>query len=156
MKTRILILLALAFLASGCHRKNEDGTAMSPTGTLPGQGATVIKSYSGTVSTLTGCFQNCKQTIATNANVIDFPTDDVNVYLCRNADCSGVLPTTSCAQVWNQPATPCVTTIPNPDIVLGKNDVVLVNAFETSCIDAGCATKIPGYSSYFIQTTVTR
>ncbi len=158
MKLQIVLLLTLALAAVGCQKKNEDGSAMSPTGTLPGQGSTVSKVYSGSVAVLDSsvCLQDCKQTVTVNANVIDYPSDAVSVYLCRNADCSVSIPSVSCASVATNPTAACFTTTPNPDIVYGKNTVVLVNAFKSYCVDSGCTIKVPGYSSYTIQTTVTR
>ncbi len=158
MIKRLAVLLALGFLAAGC-RKHEDGSTVSPGGTLPGSGSTVSKTYSGPVAVLdtSTCNQSCKQTIPVNADVVNFPSDSVNVYLCRNVDCAtSPIPQTSCATVWDKPAAPCATQMPSPDIVLGKNSVVIVNAFKSYCLDQSCTTSVPGYSSYLIQTVVSR
>lgn len=152
---RRLALVALALLAVGCQ-KNENGTPKIG-GTLPGQGMTTSKTYSGTIATLTGCYQSCFQDIPVNADVIDYPSDRVSPYLCRNADCvNGPLPAQTCAQVGLNGTTPCYTGPSNVSIVLGKDVVRFVNAFETSCIDQACTQHIPGYSTYLIQTTITR
>ncbi len=158
MIKRIAVLITVGILSIGC-RKHEDGSTVSPGGLLPGSGSTNMMTYSGAVSVLDSstCLQTCKQTIATNANVLDFPSDSVNVYLCRNADCSVGIPAKKCSEIAVANTTAaCVTTIPSPEIVLGKNVVQLVNAYKTSCVDQACTSSIPGYSSYLIQTIVSR
>ena len=152
-----IFFLTVALALCACQRKHDDGSSKSVGGTLPGLPSTVITSYTGAVVPLSGCLQDCYQTIATNANVLEYPGDAVEVYVCRNAVCSiNALPALQCSQVPSDPVAPCYTTTPSTNIVYGRNLVRLVNAFKSSCVDLACTVQIPGYSSYAIQTTVTR
>lgn len=158
MKTIIIcVLIALMWTAIGC-RKHDDGTPVGVGGTLPGSGSTVITKYGGAVSAAWPCGgQTCRQTVQTNADVIDYPMDRIDVYLCRNADCvSGSVPSIDCATIPFDPTTPCFTGSGRVGIVYGKNVVQFINANEPYWADQAHTIQIPGYSTYFIQTTVTR
>lgn len=153
---RLIVVLAAALLATGCEKKDKQYPPMG--GVMPGTGMNVTKTYSGAVQSLTGCLQRCYQDIAVNADVIDFPADRVNVYLCRNADCqAGPLPAVQCAQVVPlNGTTACYTATPSVSIVFGNGLVRLVDAYRSSCIDQQCTQSIPGYSTYVIQTSIVR
>lgn len=130
-------------LVTGCHRKNDDGTPVGAGGAMPGMGVTTMKTYGGVIAARApGFVGNVRQTVTVNADVIDFPSDQVVVRLCKNADCSqGSIPAVLCSTVWNQPAIPCYTS-DSIIISLGKGTVLFVNAQD--------------YATYFIHTTITR
>ncbi len=141
---RLGVVIALVFLVCGC-RKHDDGSPAAAGGTMPGMGVTTMTHYSGTVAAVSPCGSSvCRQTVSVNADVIDYPNDSVNVYLCKNADCRVSVPATNCASVWNQPPTPCFTPVPSVSIVFAKNIVQFINADQA------------GYSTYAIDTQVTR
>lgn len=146
-----VLLLALA---TGCSHKENPPVG----GTFPGQGMTTTHTYTGAVTPVAGCVgQTCRQSVTVNADVIDYPSDSVLVYLCRNADCAnGPVPAVQCSQVWNVTTAPCYTSTPASYIVFGKNVVQFINAFQSYCLDASCTQSVPGYSTYLIQTTITR
>ena len=142
------VLILIALLASGCSKHHEDGTPRQ-VGMMPLTGVTSVTKYGGSIVAQVGCTQTCKQTVFTNADVAAYPYDRIDVYLCRNTDCSsGVIPTTTCAEVWNDPTAVCYTTTPSTQIVFKSDIVQFVNTAPTQ--------SSLGYNSYFIQTTVTR
>jgi hypothetical protein len=157
---RTIIVLTLFVLAAGCRHKDDKGNPS--TSTLPGAGSTVITQYSGAVAVLDtrACLQDCFQNIPVNADVLDYPADALQVYLCRNAVCDlQSLPAKTCTELGatlSAMTTPCYTSSPSTAIVYGNHVVRLVNAFESWCIDQNCTEVVPGYSSYAIQTTITR
>lgn len=171
MTTKYLVaVLALAILTTGC-KKNEDGSSAGAGGSLPGIGSTSVHTYKGAVSSTWPCSEpNCYQTVSVAANVLDYPHDGVQVYLCRNVNCAvAPVPTTRCSEVPTNTTAACYTSIPSSQILLGRNTVQFVNANQTSCVNGpiadpitgaflGCVGGIvmPGYSSYYIDTTVTR
>jgi hypothetical protein len=150
-------VLSLLVLVAGCHRKNDDGSPANAGATLPGMPGASVTHYSGAIQTLTGCGQTCTQTVNVNADVIDHPTDVVDVYLCKNATCSiGNIPAQVCS--WGQAASqPCYTTMPFVDITLGHGTVGFVQAFEIAYADAAHLIVLStGYNSYAISTTILR
>jgi hypothetical protein len=156
-KTGKIATLILLLGLCACSKKEDGTTPVS--GTLPGRGPTTTMTYTGVINQMdtTSCFQQCRQSVSTNANVIDYPTDDVTVYLCRNTDCvNGPVPSVQCATLALGSPTPCYTGIPYPIIVLGKNVVVFINAFEKSYVDAARTIPINGFSSYVITTAISR
>jgi hypothetical protein len=148
----LIVLLGLC----AC-RKKEDGPPATG-GTLPGTGNTIVTHYSGAVAAVWPCgSQTCRQTVSINANVIDYPMDRIDVYLCRNADCvNGPIPSIDCASIPFDPVTPCFTGNGRVEIVYGKNVVQFINANEPYWADQAHTIQIPGYSTYYIQTAISR
>lgn len=158
MLKKLLPVIVCALMLGACQKKHEDGTP-AQVGSMPGAGVTSISKYGGAISASSAsCFQTCVQTVNVNANVIDYPSDREDIYLCRNFDCStGTLPSVDCATVWNQPAAACYMTTPSVQITSGRGTVSFVNATDKAWADAQHTVLLaPGYSSYFIETTVTR
>jgi len=136
------LLSVIVLMTVGCRRKDEAGNpVVSP---MPGGGSTTMMTYAGAVTPTPGCVDRCYQMITTNADVVHFPSDSVEVYLCKNATCAvNALPALKCSQT-NDPAAACYTPEPSVDIVLGIDVVRLVDASND------------GYGTYAIETTVTR
>jgi hypothetical protein len=131
---KLVALVFLGILATGCEKKKnpQDVAAM------PGGGTTVITKYAGTIT-------SDKQDVATNADVIGHPTDGIEAYVCRGTPCSvDALPAKTCAQIYPDLTSPCYTTTPSPYFAWGVNIVRLLYGVQV------------GYTSYAIQTTVTR
>jgi len=150
---KLSVVFVATLLCIGCHRKNEDGT--TATSLIPGQGATVVKTVSGSIDALTGCGSTCIQNVSVVYDKDNFPGDTIAVNLCRNAVCADSLPSAQCAQVTG--LTPCYTSIPNRNIYVGNNTVGFINAFEASYSDGAHTIVLsPGYSSYSITTITSR
>lgn len=148
----VLFVILAALATSACHRKDHNGNPV--VGGIPGGGVTTIAHYAGATSGWPCGGQTCRQSVTVDADVIDYPYDRLDVYLCRNADCStGNLPSQTCAQAWNDPTASCYTSTPSAQIVFGKNLVQFINANQPN---SGFTPPIPGYSNYYISTTVTR
>ncbi len=137
---KLSCVLVLALLATGCEKKKDQPTDVS---TIPGNGVTTMGTYDGAVVNSHPSTGNDYQTIATNANVVDYPHDSVSVYICMgSADCRNARPAQDCASTVF--TAPCFRTTPDTHIVYGKNTVQLVNAAQA------------GFQSYSIDTIVTR
>jgi hypothetical protein len=155
-KANMILLLGAVILASGCHRKNEDGSQAGVGSSMPGASVTTTQSYNGSIQTLTNCGQDCIQKVAVKYDHDNFPSDQIYINLCKNASCAAALPALQCSQVSN-PTTACYTTTPYRDIFYGKNTVGFVNAFYASYADAAQTVVLsPGYSSYSITTITSR
>jgi hypothetical protein len=157
---KIPLFVSLVMLIGLCAcRKKEDGAATAG-GTLPGGGATTTMTYTGPINQMDTslCFRNCRQSVTTNADVIDYPADNVAVYLCRNSDCvNGPVPSIQCSSLAGGSPVACYTGMPNPGIVLEKNAVAFVNEFEKSYSDAAHTIVLDnGFSSYVITTVISR
>lgn len=160
MRLAVFLVSVSLLLSAGCRKRHEDGS-QAQVGSMPGSGgATTIHQYSGTIDAtpvpVTACVGPCRQRITVVGDGANFPHDQITIYLCRNANCAAAIPAAQCVTVWNQPATPCYTTSPNPHITTGSNYVEFIDANIPYYLDAAKTIQVPAYSTYAIYTTVTR
>ena len=130
--TKIAVLLLLA--ATGCHKKNNDGTPAGAGSLLASCTAYPPKIYSGAVvegscAPLAPPCQTRHQYVSVQADVLTYPNDQVNVVLSRTDGTKECLPGCGTGSY---------------HIELGRNQVGIVNGVEA------------GFTSYEITEQLCR
>jgi hypothetical protein len=128
-------LIIAAVLLTGCHHEKDKREA-GPSG-LPLSCTPLVTQYSGAIDAtpvLDGLgFETTKrQRVVINADVIEHPSDSIDVHLCTPTDCD--------------------QTTPAPFIVYGHNEVEFVNAHQPFTKNGGTTQFV----RYEIETVICR
>ncbi len=135
--------LVLVLALGACHKKHDDGTS-GQTGGMPGGGVTTTAHYAGALTPqCSPCVPGHDwQDITVGADVLAYPSDRVDVFMCRHQASCVTLPPTQCPSQDN--GQPCWRSTPSAHIAYGSHYVRFIDAPED------------GYVSYSIDTTITR